>query len=347
MPPPLNLALVGYGFAGRTFHAPLIAQTPGLRLHGIVTGQQALAGADFPDARIVDDADRMLADADVDGVVIATPNRTHAALALAALAAGKHVLVDKPFTVTSAEARAVIEAARRAGRIASVFHNRRWDADFLTLQRLLAEGTLGRIGEFHSHFDRMRPQPRDRWRESGEPGAGLWFDLGPHLLDQALQLFGPPLAIQADLMAQRPGARSDDWFHAVLHYPAHRAFLHAGSLVADHRLRFAVHGSAGSYLKHGLDVQEAQLRDGRLPGSDGWGVDPLPGRLTTLDADGRMHQRDIANERGDYRCCYAALRDAMRGEAPPPVSAAQALAVMQLLEAGRRSADSGQRVRLD
>ncbi|MCD0280961.1 oxidoreductase [Xanthomonas melonis] len=342
MPKPFNLAVVGYGYVGRTFHAPLIAATPGLRLHSVVSSKPQLAQADFPDVTVIADLATALADPALDAVVLATPNQTHAPFALQALAAGKHVLVDKPFTLDADQARAVMQAAATAGRIVSVFQNRRWDADFLTVRRLIDEGLLGEVVEFHSHFDRYRPQVRDRWRESDIPGAGLWYDLGPHLLDQAVQLFGAPQAIAADLLPQRSQARSDDYFHVTLHYPRLRAILHAGSLVADNRLRFAVHGSRGSYLKHGLDTQEDQLRAGRRPGTVGWGVDPLPGTLTRVDEEGRMHTHQPDNQPGDYRQCYAAFRDALAGNGPAPVSATDAVQLMQLLELARRSATTGQ-----
>ncbi|WAT14508.1 oxidoreductase [Xanthomonas fragariae] len=342
MPKPFNLAVVGYGYVGRTFHAPLIASTPGLQLHCVVSSKPQQAQADFPDVNVRADLDSALADPALDAVVLATPNQTHASLALRALAAGKHVLVDKPFALDAAQARAMVDAADAAGRIVSVFQNRRWDADFLTLRRLIDEGQLGEVVEFHSHFDRYRPQVRDRWRESDLPGAGLWYDLGPHLLDQALQLFGAPQAIGADLQRQRSQARSDDYFHVTLHYPRLRVILHAGSLVADSSLRFAVHGTRGSYLKHGLDTQEDQLRAGRRPGTAGWGVDPLPGTLTRVDDEGRVHAHQPDNQPGDYRHCYAAFRDALAGTSAAPVSGADAVQLMQLLELAQHSAASGQ-----
>ncbi|WP_295950552.1 oxidoreductase [uncultured Xanthomonas sp.] len=342
-----NLALLGFGYVGRTFHAPLIAHTPGLHLHTVVSRQAEAVNAAWPQARVVADAAQAFADPRIDAVVIATPNQTHAPLALAALAQGKHVLVDKPFTLDVAEAQQVLDQAQRAGRIVSVFQNRRWDGDFLGVRALLEAGTLGEIAEFHSHFDRHRPQVGDRWREHALPGSGLWFDLGPHLLDQALQLFGPPQALQADLALQRHGAQTVDYVHAVLRYPRLRVVLHAGSLVAANGLRFAVHGSGGSYVKHGLDTQEAQLRAGVAPGAPGWGEDPLPGQLRLVGADGTHAVHTLPAPRGDYRDCYAAFREAIAGRAPAPVDAAQALAVMRLLEAGMRSAASGCSVTLD
>ncbi|PPU77790.1 MULTISPECIES: oxidoreductase [Xanthomonas] len=342
MPKPFNLALVGYGYVGRTFHAPLIAATPGLRLHSVVSSRPQQVQADLPEVAVLADLHVALADPALDAVVLATPNQTHAPFALQALAAGKHVLVDKPFALDASQARAVVDTAAVAGRIVSVFQNRRWDADFLTVRRLIDEGHLGEVVEFHSHFDRYRPQVRNRWRESEIPGAGLWYDLGPHLLDQALQLFGAPQAIAADLQQQRSQARSDDYFHVILHYPRRRVILHAGSLVADNRLRFAVHGTRGSYLKHGLDPQEDQLRAGRRPGTAGWGVDPSPGTLTRVDEEGRVHTHQPDTLPGDYRQCYAAFRDALAGNGPAPVSVADAVQVMQLLELAQQSAATGQ-----
>ncbi len=235
MRPDLQLALIGYGLAGRVFHAPLIQHTPGLVLHSIVSSQRDTLLRAFSDVHVRATPQEVFDDPAVDAVVIATPNEQHAPLAIAALAAGKHVLVDKPFALDVAEAEAVLAAARDAGRIATVFQNRRFDADFLTLQALLADGTLGDIAECHVHFDRYRPQVRDRWREQDGPGSGLWYDLGPHLLDQMLVLFGWPEAIDADLAVQRDGGSAIDYFHAVLHYPRHRAIVHSGSLVAAPR----------------------------------------------------------------------------------------------------------------
>ncbi|WP_372362266.1 oxidoreductase [Xanthomonas sp. NCPPB 1325] len=342
MPKPFNLAVVGYGYVGHTFHAPLIASTPGLRLHSVVSSKPQQVQADYPDVTVVADLDSALSDPALDAVVLATPNQTHAPFALQALAAGKHVLVDKPFALDATQARAMVDAAAKAGRVISVFQNRRWDADFLTVRRLIEEGQVGEVVEFHSHFDRYRPQVRDRWRESDAPGAGLWYDLGPHLLDQALQLFGTPQAIAADLQRQRSQARSDDYFHVTLHYPRLRVILHAGSLVADNGLRFAVHGTRGSYLKHGLDTQEDQLRAGRRPGTVGWGVDPLPGTLTRIDDEGRVHSHQPENLPGDYRQCYAAFRDALAGTGPAPVGGADAVLLIHLLELAQRGAASGQ-----
>ena len=334
MTAPLNVALVGYGYVGKTFHAPLIAHTDGLRLHTVVSGDPAKVHADVPGARVLSDPQQAFEDDAIDLVVIAAPNAVHAPLAIAALRAGRHVVVDKPFTTTLDEARRVVEVASDFGRIASVFQNRRWDSDFLTLRGLVQDGALGEVVELHSHFDRFRPRVPDRWRERAGPGAGLWFDLGPHLVDQALQLFGLPQSLQADIGAQRDDAQVDDFFHVLLRYPRLRVVLHAGALVPAPAPRFAAHGTGGSFVKHGLDPQEAALKAGIAPGSPGWGVDPAPGTLTAADGSSRL----VAGMPGDYRAFYVAMREAIAGRGDPPVTPTQALDVMRVLEAGHASA---------
>lgn len=334
---PLNVALVGYGYVGKVFHAPLVTHTDGLHLHTVVSGDAGKVHADFPDVRVLGDTSAAFGDDAIDLVVIAAPNDVHAPLAIAALDAGKHVVVDKPFTTTLQEARQVVDAAERNNRIASVFQNRRWDSDFLTLRGLIDSGELGEVVELHSHFDRFRPQVPDRWRERAGAGTGLWFDLGPHLVDQALQLFGTPLAVQADIAIQRQGAVVDDYFHVVLRYARLRVVLHAGALVAARNPRFSAHGTRGSFTKHGLDTQESMLKAGIAPGSTGWGHDPLSGTLTVVEAD-VPRETPVEPVPGDYREFYMAMRDAILGNAEPPVTTRQAIEVMRLLELGAASA---------
>lgn len=335
---PLNVALVGYGYVGKTFHAPLIAATPGFTLHTVVSSDPAKVVADHPKARVVADLAEALADPAIDLVVIATPNALHAPQAIAALQAGKHVVVDKPFATTAAEARTMADAAQAAGKLLAVFHNRRWDSDFQTLQRLIAEDALGEVVQYESHFDRFRPVVRDRWRERAGPGAGAWMDLGPHLLDQALVLFGEPQAISADIANQRPGAGSDDYFHVVLRYPVLRVILHGSLLTAASDLRMAVHGTKASFVKHGLDPQEAQLKAGMTPGASGWGRDSRHGVLTTVENDVQVHA-DVRPEVTGYRTFYAGVREAILHGAPSPVPVEDALRVMELLELAQKASD--------
>jgi predicted dehydrogenase len=333
----LQVALVGYGFVGQTFHAPLIAAVDGLRLHSVVSRSAGLVRAAYPDVQVHADLETALRDPAVDLVVIATPNVLHAEQAREALTAGKHVVVDKPFTVTPHEAREVIAHAQRAERVLSVFHNRRWDSDFLTLRSLLTTGVLGEITQFESHFDRFRPEVRDRWREREGAGSGLWYDLGPHLVDQALQLFGAPIAVSADIGMQRQGAQSDDYFHVQLRYARLRVLLHASTLVVANDRRFAVHGTRGSFLKDGLDPQEAALKAGHTPGGAGWGSDSRSATLT-INVGDVTESRQVSAIPGDYRRFYAGLRDAILGAGINPVPATDALMVMELIEAGRQSA---------
>lgn len=338
--PALRTALIGYGYVGRTFHAPLIQAVPGLELTVIGSSRAAAEVQETaPGARVVADAQAAIIDPEVDLVVIASPNASHAGLAMAALAAGKHVVVDKPFTVTLAEARAVAAAAAQAGRLLSVFQNRRFDSDFLTVSGALAEGRLGRLVQFESRIDRFRPEVKNRWRDQPGPGAGLWYDLGPHLVDQALKLFGLPQRVSLHLASQRQPDTAPDWFHAVLSYPDLHAILSAGCLVAGGSPRFALHGTAASLIKSGVDVQETQLRAGMAPGDLDWGIDL---DAATLIDGATAEPTVVAAVDGDYRRYYAGLRDAIRGLAPNPVAPAEAVALMAAIEAGVESARSGQ-----
>ena len=343
---PLNVGILGYGFAAATFHAPIIAAVPGLRLHAIASTRPNQVLEDWPDALVFDSPHALIAREDIDCVVIATPNQTHHPLAALALDAGKHVVVDKPFTLTCDEARDLIVRAERQQRVLSVFHNRRWDGDFMSVRAVLQQGELGRIVHFESHFDRFRPVVPQRWRDSGEPGSGLWYDLGPHLLDQALQLFGLPQSIGLDLASQRDNSLADDWFHAVLHYPALRVVLHASTLTASIAPRFTVHGTRGSLQKFGLDTQEAALKAGLRPPHPDWGVDPNPLLLTLANTEQQLstHQRNVLP--GDYTRFYSGFCDAVRLGLPNPVPAQEALQVMDLIELGLQSATEGRRFAL-
>ena len=337
-----RVALVGFGFAGRVFHAPLIAATPGLTLTIVGSSQTEAVAATYPDVELVADPLAAVRHPDVDLVVIATPNDSHAPLADAALRAGKHVVVDKPFTLTLAEARALADRAADVGRLLSVFQNRRWDSDFQAIAREMATGRVGEVGELRSEFSRYRPQVRDRWRERPGPGSGLWYDLGPHLIDQALLLFGPPETVYADLRVQRRGATAVDSFQAVLGYARRRVTLASSMLASDRPVRFLVRGLSGSLLKRGDDPQEAKIRAGERPGSPGWGrdVDPV---IFVSGGDGTS--TEIAPPDGNWLVYYAAMRDAVRGERTPPVTPPQATTVMAVLEAGMRSSAEGRVVK--
>lgn len=333
----IRVAIIGYGYASKTFHAPLIGGTPGMTLAAVSSSDESKVRIDWPTVRVVAEPRQLLDDPNIDLIVIPTPNDTHFLLAKAALEAGKHVVVDKPFTVTLSQARELDAIARSRGQLLSVFHNRRWDSDFLTVKSLINEGLLGEVCYFESHFDRYRPQIRNRWREQGGPGSGIWFDLGPHLLDQAINLFGLPVSMTVDLAQLRPGAQSTDYFHAVLVYPQRRVILHATLLAAAETARYIVHGSRGSYIKYGLDPQEERLKNGeRLPQED-WGYDMRDGTLTRVDGADRSEESWLTLP-GHYPAYYAAIRDALNGEGENPVPAGQAIQIMELIELGIESA---------
>ncbi len=341
----IRVGLVGYGYASKTFHAPLIAGTAEMELAAVSSSDASKVHADWPSVQVVDDPQALFADPSLQLIVIPTPNDTHFPLAKAALTAGKHVVVDKPFTVTLSQARELDALAKAKGLLLSVFHNRRWDSDFLTLKTLLAEGALGEVRYFESHFDRYRPEVRQRWREMKGAGSGIWYDLGPHVIDQALQLFGAPVAINVDLAELRPGAQTTDYFHAVLTYPQRRVVLHASMLVAAESARFQVHGTRGSFVKFGLDPQEDRLKAGeRLPQED-WGYDMRDGLLTLADGD-VMVEKAVLTTPGNYPAYYAAIRDALNGTGANPVTAAEAIQVMELIELGQQSAEKRQTLSL-
>ncbi|MFE3141119.1 Gfo/Idh/MocA family oxidoreductase [Streptomyces scopuliridis] len=354
---PLRVGLVGYGLAGSVFHAPLIAATDGLALDTVVTSspeRREQARAEFPGVRFAASPDELWQRADsLDLIVIASPNKTHVPIATAALKAGLPVVVDKPVAGSAAEARELAALAEERGLLLSVFQNRRWDNDFLTLTRLIAAGELGDVQRFESRFERWRPQLKGGWRESGaaEEIGGLLYDLGSHVVDQALVLFGPVVRVYAEADVRRPGAEADDdTFIALTHANGVRSHLYASATTAQLGPRFRVLGSAAGYVKHGLDPQEADLREGRRPGrGPGWGVEPesLWGRIGAGESPLTGGGHPVETEPGDYPAYYAGIATALREGTAPPVTAHEAAAALDVLEAARRSAREGTAVTLE
>lgn len=335
---PVAVALIGYGYAGETFHAPLIAAEPRLKLVVVGSSRPERVTARWGDVRVVADPLVAATDPAMSLVVIASPNDSHAPLARAALEAGKHVVVDKPFTLTLADARALAGLAAERGQVLSVFHNRRWDSDFLTVRAAIAGSAIGETAAIESRIDRWRPQVRERWREGAGAGAGLLFDLGPHLIDQALCLFGPPDTVSAWTARQRPGALADDAFSLTLRWGERAATLSAGMLVGSATPRWLVQGTNGTLVKQSIDPQEAQLKSGIAPGAPGWGEDEDSPYILAGDTGDR---RTMAAKAGDQRAFYAGIADAVQGRGPNPVTPEQACTVMSVLEAARLSASSG------
>jgi predicted dehydrogenase len=333
-----RVVLIGFGYAGRVIHAPLIRATPGLELIAVGSTQRSRVRAELPDTPVLP-PEAAVQHRSADLVVIATPNDTHAPLAIAALESRKHVVVDKPFTLSLDAARSLAALAAATERTLAVFQNRRWDGDFLgAREQLIERHAVGEIVHFESHFDRYRPEVRDRWREQAVAGSGVWYDLGPHLVDQALQLFGVPDRVIGQLAAVRPGALTDDWAHVMLEYSGLRVVLHASMLASGPMPRFVVHGQAGSWIKYGLDVQESQLTSGMQPGSAGWG-EGGPAAILIDGATG--NETNVQLPPGDWRQFYIHLRDALDGTAPNPVTPAQAIAVMAVLETAMQSSAEG------
>ena len=352
----VGVGVIGFGLAARVFHCPFVSAVPGLTLRAIAQRQGGEAAAAYPEARIVRSVADLLEDPAVQLVVVATPNETHYDLAAQALRAGKHVVIDKPFAATSEQAGALIELARAKGLVLAPFHNRRWDGDFLTLKQVLAGGALGRVVTLESHFDRFRPVLREgTWKEAGNPANGLLFDLGPHLVDQAVALFGVPKTIWASVRRDRDGSAIEDAFDICLGF-SHKngarltVWCRSSMLACEASPRFLVHGTRGSFRKFGVDPQEPALLAGaRLPrlGEPGEWLredESLWGTLTVAPRPAEpaiLVRETVPTELGDYRGYYANVRDAVLGVAELEVAPEAGFAVIKLLEMARESSESG------
>jgi scyllo-inositol 2-dehydrogenase (NADP+) len=337
----IRTGLIGFGLGGTAFHAPLIEAVDGLTLAAVATSRAEAVRAAYPHAA-VSTAQAVIADPAIDLVVISTPNATHYQLGRQALEAGKHVVIDKPFAGSVAEAEALAALAQAKGLLAIPFHNRRWDSDFQTARALIENGRLGDVLLFEAHWDRFRPERSQPWKESVEAGAGQLADLGPHLIDQALLLFGEPQAVSGDVAVQRDGSEVDDYFTVTLFHGARRVVLASSRMIAAPRPRFSIHGRGGSFVKYGLDPQEAAMRAGGSLADSGHGVeDPaIHGVLTLPDGT----RETVASERGAYRRFYEGVVAAIADGAAPPVAAGDAILGLRVIELARRSAAEGKRL---
>lgn len=328
----IKVALAGFGSGGRIYNAPILAAVEDFVIVKILTGSPvniSAAKQDFPEAAIVGDYSEVLGDPEIDLVIITTPNHLHKEYTEKALKAGKHVVVEKPLTPTFEEAEYLAGLAREQNRILSVNHNRRWDSDIRTLKKILDRKLLGEVVEFESHFDRFRPEIKNSWKErSQHPGSGILYDLGSHLIDQALWLFGPPKEVFAHLRIQREAAEVVDNFELLLLYPRLKVTLKAGMLVKEPGPKYQVFGTEGSYVKSGMDVQEEALKNGEKPLAN-WGLEPEEtwGRL-----NGSEGSIQVESERGDYREFYRNIAAAVRGEAALDVTPQQAAMVVKIIE---------------
>jgi predicted dehydrogenase len=334
----IKTGIIGFGVGGNTFHAPVIATTDGFEITRIRARKEneiKLARERYPGALITDQSDNIINDPAIDLVVIATPNSSHHPLATQAMKAGKDVVVDKPFTITTAEADDLIATAQQTGRVLSVHHNRRYDSDFKTIKKVIDAKLLGRLVEFESHYDRFRNYLRPgAWRETDEPGAGILYDLGSHLIDQPLYLFGFPEAITADIRIQRDNAKATDNFELILHYPRLKVTLKAGMLVSQPLPRYILLGDKGSFVKYGLDVQEMALKSGLTPRTkNDWGIEPesVWGQLVT-EINGVQFSGKIQSETGDYRGYYSNVYEAIVHHVSLDITAAHARNIIRVIE---------------
>ncbi|MBF9253752.1 oxidoreductase [Pontibacter sp. 172403-2] len=339
----INIGLIGFGMAGKTFHSPIIAGVPGLKLKKIrETRKENIAAAQvlYPEAVVVDDVKAIFSDDSIDLVVVASSNTSHAPLAKEALLAGKHVLVEKPFTVTTAEADALLDLAKQQNKVLTVYQSRRWDSDFKTVKKVVDSGLLGNLVTYEAHYDRFRNEIRpNTWKEEALPGSGLLYDLGSHLIDQALLLFGLPREITAEIGTQRQHSKIVDNFDLRLHYEGLKVTLKAGMLVREAGPHFILHGDQGSFIKYGMDVQEAALKAGLSPNDvPDWGIEPqeLWGNLNTTYRD--LHvQGKIESETGNYRGLYENVYKAILGEAELEVKPEQARNTIRVIELAMQS----------
>ncbi len=341
----ISTGLIGFGTGGRIFHAPIISSLPDYVLSMISTSNEkskAIARSHYPWAQIISDPSVIIHDPSIELVIIATPNKEHFPLAQKALQAGKHVVVEKPFTVTAAEAAILIALAEQQQRVITVFHNRRWDSDFKTVQKVIENNSLGTLVEYEAHFDRFRIERKDgSWKEEQNEGSGILYDLGSHLIDQALLLFGLPDELFANLQKQRPGSLVTDQFELLLFYPGLKVTLKAGMLVKPLLPRFFLSGTNGSFVKYGMDVQEEALKSGQTPLTVmDWGKEPasLHGTIDTEVGDRKLTAK-IESERGDYREFYSQLYATLRTNAPLAVTPQHARNTIKIIELAIRSHD--------
>lgn len=341
---PIRVGLIGFGMAGQVFHAPVITAVDGLILHKVsarTAERRSLLQERYPTTTAVDNADGIIHADDIDLVVVATSNDMHYPLAKAALLAGKAVVVEKPFTNTSAEADELIQVAESKALLLSVHHNARWNSDYLTVKKVISDGALGQLVSFEARYDRFRNTLKENaWREEDLPGSGILYDLGAHLIDQALELFGRPEAINADLRKQRPGAKAVDDFELILHYPYLKVSLRGAMLVKEPSPRYALYGLNGAFVKYGIDPQEAALKAGKSPKDDpDWGKEPadIHGKLNVLGANGADQISFVESERGNYPAFYQNIYDALVGVAPLVVRPQQARDVIRIIELAEQS----------
>jgi predicted dehydrogenase len=346
----IKVAVVGFGLSAQVFHLPFIAHSSNFSLVAISTSQLQQVNQKYPDIDVYQSAEQMIRESDADLVIITSPNNTHYTFAKLALECSKHVLLEKPMSTTSEEGLELAALAYEKSLILSIYHNRRWDGDFQTLQYLIKSQSLGEIKVFNSNFDRFRPVVREKWREQAGEGSGILYDLGAHLVDQALHLFGEPQSLTANCVKLRTDSVTVDYFKLMLHYPRLEVVLGSSPYAATPNIRFELQGSKGSYIKHGLDPQEEQLRDGVLPSAPAFGVEPPANYGVKYLADEQGDSLSVSRLEtmpGCYNEYYAQLALAINSKLAPPVSAIEGAKVIRILELAMQSHEMGMRVPVD
>ena len=341
---PIKVALIGYGFGGSIFHAPIIQAVQGLELSVVYTSNEAKVKEAWPNVKVTQRLDDIWDDPEIGMVAISTPNSTHKELIRIAIEAGKHVVVDKPFVIHSTDGEQLIRLAEEKGVLLSVYHNRRWDSDFLTVKKLIEDGKLGEVLSYEARYDRYRPTAKDRWKEKSELGGGTLYDLGSHLIDQALTLFGRPETVTADCGVQREGSEGTDYFLLSLGYGRNRVILQGGSFVRKKGPKYVVHGRLASFIKSGEDTQERTLIKGGSPNDAGYGEED-PAHYGSLHFEEEDSGEKVLAENGRYHRFYEMMRDAIIGGGPVPVRPEEALDVIRVIELAELSHKEGRTIK--
>lgn len=335
----IKVGVIGYGYSAKTFHMPLIKTSKSLELAAISSSQKETVGMKYPNVSIFETAQDLITSGNLELVVITAPNNVHYQLAKQCLENGINVVLEKPMVSTSLEAEELVNLAKDRSLMLSVFHNRRWDGDFLTVKKLLDNNLIGDVRFFESHFDRFRPTVRQRWREQPGQGSGIWFDLGSHLVDQAISLFGSPEAITARCLPLREGSKTTDYFHVLLHYKNLEVVLHASSFSAAPNNRFRVEGTKGSFVKYGFDPQEEQLKNGITPSQSSYGME-IAEHYGILYSDSSSEL--IETEGGCYHQYYSGITEAIQSGSSNPVNPEDAVEVLRILELAEKSSINGE-----
>jgi len=344
---PISTAVLSYGMSGRVFHCPLLGVHAGFSINGIVKRNNGETIQLYPKAKIFRSADEAINHPEIELIIVNIPNEFHFDFASRALKAGKHVVVEKPFTITSAEAQKLIELSKEHNRMLTVFQNRRWDGDFLTVQKIIEEKRLGKIVEFEAHYDRYRNYIQENtWKEEQGPGGGILYNLGSHMIDQALCLFGIPDFVDARIGIQRTGGKVDDFYDIRMEYKNMMVILKSSYLVREPGPRYIIHGESGSFVKYGLDPQEQALAEGKIPGSEGWGMEPetIWGKLNT-GIDGG-YEGPIQTIPGNYKKFYENVYDCIRNGATPIVKPEESLSGIKIIEACKESSQFRKAIRI-